>query len=125
MVADDIAHGFALTFEALNTDVFNTAIVLEDATKYVLGGKNKAPLLNLLADSKQKNNDIYMMYHSLSVVPPDVYTMTNIILLCKTNESEQAIRALRKMPFADEILTAYHDLKNETNEYASRTIFFD
>jgi hypothetical protein len=123
--ANDIAEGYATTFHALNTMVFDTAIVLEDATKFVLGGKNKAPLLNLLADSKQKNNDIYMMYHSLSLVPPDVYAMTNYIVLCKTNETEQGIKALHKMPYAAEILAAYQELKNETNDYACRIIKFE
>lgn len=124
--ANDIADGYQNTFDALNTKVFDTAIVLEDATKFVLGGKgNKVALLNLLADSKQKNNDIYMMYHALSLVPPDVYVMTNYIVLCKTNETKQGIKALHKMPYSTEILQAYHELKNEKDEYACRIIKFE
>ena len=72
----------------------NSLIVLEDATRYVESRISK-PLKRIVLDTKQKNNDLILVFHALAEVPPKLVRMSDKIVLFKTQESYNA----SKYPF--------------------------
>jgi hypothetical protein len=97
----------------------NTTVVFEDATKYIR--KNlPATLTDFVLDTKQKNVDIFFLYHSFSVVPPDLYKFTDYITVFKTNENIDTSKS--KIAAYDIIEAAHKKVMSDKNEYANITV---
>jgi hypothetical protein len=111
----------------ISQEVTNTCIIFEDATK-ILHGSTPDSMIKILADSKQRNNDIWLLFHSLATVPPRLFQFADGLVLKKTSETEKALRSLDKIPEAPAVIAAYnalHDLPNEPpHQYAYKFIQF-
>lgn len=70
----------------LNENVRNTVIIFEDATKFIDKQLTK-PMKALIVDSKQKNNDIFLLFHYLLAIPSDLIRIgSDYLHLFKTEE---------------------------------------
>lgn len=110
--------GFPTTelFEALDTLVSNCTICFEDATQYTDYRLGKG-LLPIVINSKQRNNDIQMQFHSLRRVPSDVYDNADYMTIFKTKDIPGKDR---KVP--PHVWPAWNKVKTDKNPYANITI---
>ena len=69
----------------LTERVVNTMLVFEDCLKYISSNPQPA-IRKICLDSKQRNNDVFFIYHSLSQVPPRLSTWADYLILFKTQE---------------------------------------
>lgn len=67
------------------THCMNTAVVIEDASRYFDSQLSKDQRHYLL-DSKQRNVDYHLIFHLLSDVPPRLAKLANYLTLFKTGE---------------------------------------
>ncbi len=107
---------------AIEANVTNTVIVFEDATKYI-GTKLNVDMKRFLIDSKQKNIDVYFVFHSLAACPLDLIRITNFIILFKTKESF-GDNLKNKFPFP-EIPAAFERVRDHSSRYHYETISLD
>lgn len=64
----------------------NGIVIFEDSTKYI---KKSVPdhLLDFILDTKQKNVDLFFVYHSFAAIPPDIFRSADTITTFKTQEN--------------------------------------
>lgn len=94
--------------------IYNAVIVLEDATKYIAGDLTPDQRAIML-DSKQKNVDVFLMYHSFADVPPKLYRYLNDIIVFPTNESIASSKA--KIGYYDRVREAWEAVMAEREKY--------
>jgi hypothetical protein len=82
---------FQIIFKEIEPILKNCTVVFEDATKYIQN-KVSDQLLDYIIDTKQKNIDLYFLYHSFAAVPPDVYRYCDNVTVFKTNDTPTASR---------------------------------
>lgn len=104
-------------FEEIERTCFNTLLVFEDATKYI-GGRLSPSMRKFLLDSKQKNLDVVLVFHSLASIPPELVRIADFITLFKTGDGQLD---KSKYPFPDLELIRGH-LATTTNHYENVTI---
>jgi hypothetical protein len=75
--------------QVISTELMNAVLIFEDATKFIPSKLTK-PVKNFILDSKQKNLDIWFIFHYLMAVPNDLSRISDWIVLFKTNESWSA-----------------------------------
>lgn len=63
-------------------DVCNKKIVFEDATSY-MNGNLKNSLKQLIVFSKQLGCDVFIILHSVNIIPPFLWNLWNYIILFK------------------------------------------
>lgn len=118
-------RGIALTYSSDTTAMFaevnehlqNAVLVMEDSTKYI-GSKLPGDIRKLILDSKQKNLDVFLVFHSLTAVPPELIRICNVIVLFKTNDGQISET---KYPFP-ELHEAAAILKKNPNRFAHKII---
>ncbi len=104
----------------ISADAVNTVIIFEDATSYIAGGVLPMWWRRVPADSKQKNQDIYFVFHALMQVPPDLVRLANFVVLFKTGEEfNNTVR--NKYPFPT-LHEAYHKVQKSSNKYAHESV---
>lgn len=104
-------------FEEIDAELKNAVLVMEDSTKYI-ASKLPGNIRKLVLDSKQKNIDIFLVFHSLSAVPPELVRIANFVVLFKTNDGEIS---KTKYPFPD-LHKAAEILNKSTNRFAHKII---
>ncbi len=93
---------------------YNTVIILEDSGRFV-GSALRSSVLKLVTDTKQKNIDLYLVFHALMQVPPRLIQLADYILLHKTNET--LTKTLQnKYPFPD-LHKAFYSVQKNKNKY--------
>lgn len=102
----------------VNEHVRNSLIVLEDCSKYITGDIS-APVRGIIFDSKQKNNDVILMYHGFRFIPPKLLSNVNYITLFKIGEEISASK--NKIPNYDELLKAHKQIQQSSNPYINKT----
>lgn len=65
------------------SECVNRRIILEDATQLIMGGASLR-VRKLVVSSKQIGSDIFIVFHSLNVVPPFLLAMFDYIVLFKS-----------------------------------------
>ena len=101
--------------------IWNTVIVYEDATKTV-GTRLTDPLRRFMFDSKQKNLDIIMIFHSISAVTLEIGRMpADKLILFKTNEDWEDCKGRIADP-EKKVEKAFFELQQEKNRFAYRII---
>lgn len=97
----------------------NGFLVFEDATKY-LRGSLKDFQRRFLYDSKQKNVDILLMFHSFTACPPELFRIADVLLLKKTGDSPE----IRKndCPEFENVLKAFDVVKKSDNQYITKKV---
>lgn len=71
--------------QAINKDVWNASIILEDAFKY-LSFNLKKDEVRLFSDSKQHNQDIIIMFHAIKQIPVYLCSLADKLVIMKTKE---------------------------------------
>lgn len=73
----------------------NSLIIFEDAGKYIDENPQKA-VRRIVLDSKQRNNDVLFMFHSVAEIPKKFFRWLDFLELFKTQEriEEQKSRLL-------------------------------
>ena len=71
-------------FESVSQYVNNSFIVIEDSSKFIDFGEKKVKAI--IKDTKQHNNDVFMMFHMFSEIPRYVYGLANYLTVFYTNE---------------------------------------
>lgn len=96
-------------FEIIARDLWNCNLLIEDASRF-LRGKVSEEVSEFLFNSKQRNIDITLAYHSLRQVPPEVVDSLDYITLFKTADGklnpekypdpmlQEIVNALKKAP---------------------------
>lgn len=71
--------------ELINKFAFNTALILEDATRW-FGSKLTRNQRNYLLNCKQTNCDVHLFFHTLTSVPKELVKHCDYITIFKTGE---------------------------------------
>lgn len=96
----------------------NAFIILEDARLYI-DGRVPKDIEVFMINSKQKNFDILIMFHSLSQVPKFVRQMYDDIILMKTKDVPAVFKIF---DCAGELLQKFNKLKKSKNPFAIEII---
>ena len=70
---------------AISVRLHNAVVVFEDATKFI-GSRLNKDTKRFILDSKQKNLDLYFIFHYLMAIPADLSRVSDIIVMFKTKE---------------------------------------
>jgi ABC-type sugar transport system ATPase subunit len=100
--------------------VYNTVVFFEDATKFIdanITEKEKRFIL----DSKQKNVDLFFIFHSLMDVPKKLVRYQDNVILFKTNEILDNYLSA-KYSHNTELKEAFERVKAHDNKFYNETI---
>lgn len=106
----------------INDHVNNSLILFEDATKY-LGGKLDDDVKEFIVDSKQKNLDLYFMFHGWGMVPPDLYRLLDTITMFKTRDSPVSKKMY--IPNFEYLFEKWNSVQNDSFPYKSVTLLLN
>lgn len=70
-------------------------IVFEDATGY-LTGKTADEMRKLIVAKRHTRNNIIMLFHSISSVPPFIFQLANWIVLLKTSDELKTVKTKKE-----------------------------
>ena len=73
----------------------DTDIVFEDATGY-LTGKTADEMRKLIVAKRHTRNNIIMLFHSISSVPPFIFQLANWIVLLKTSDELKTVKSKKE-----------------------------
>lgn len=104
--------------DAVNEHSNNSLIVFEDCTKYIYGDLTSA-IRGIVFDSKQKKNDVLLMYHGFSFIPPKILSNLNYITLFKIGENIDRYKS--KIPNYEILLKAHKEIQASSNPYINKT----
>lgn len=71
-----------LTGKVTMKDIANKKIVFEDATSYISSNMRNT-LKTLTVYSKQCGCDVYLIFHSINIIPPFLWNLVNYIIMFK------------------------------------------
>lgn len=100
--------------------IWNSCLIYEDAKKHTSKTIDKS-LVSLLGDSKQKNIDIFFMYHNFGECPVDLFRKLDYIQCFKTMDSPLCRKAHMSSYF-DHAMDVYNRVKNHKSEFYSELI---
>lgn len=100
-------------------DFYNGLLVFEDATKYIENTLTDS-MKKVLFDSKQKNVDVLLMFHSWVACPPKIFRIADNLVIKKTGDSAE----IRKndCPNFAEVLKKYEEVEKSANRYVSKYV---
>lgn len=101
-------------------NLWNSAIFLED-TRKITGETVSRPLETLLIDSKQKNMDVFMMFHSWMQIPKEMYSMIDYIECFKVAQ-HPSCRQKEMMDYFPHALDVYERVKADPFPFYHETI---
>lgn len=105
--------------EVLEQDLNNTLLICEDASKY-LKAKLQDSAKNLMVDSKQRNNDVFFLFHDWSYCPKDIWRLLDLVTIFKTNLSPVGRKL--DIPQYPLVETAWQQVMADPNKYANVTL---
>ena len=114
---DDFEELLKIVYESF----WNGALIIEDAYK-TQRGKLTKNMSRLIGDSKNRNIDIYLMYHSWKYVPKDLYTYLDYIELWKT---KGVLTKREEDELADNyeaVEQAFKIVKKNSNDFYHQTV---
>lgn len=108
-----ILQDFSTDLISIGNHVGNCNIVYEDAKKYF---RNTIPaeVERVIIDSKQKNIDVYFMFHMLSEVPKYLRQMYDNLILFKTKDAPDVYKRFSNYL---EIETVHKRVLNHKSKY--------
>lgn len=104
--------------QPVNDYVCNTLIILEDASKYIVGDIPMV-LRGILFDHRNKGNELLFMYHGFRIVPPKLLSNVSYITLFKIGEHIKTSQD--KVPNYAELERAHQVIQASTNKYIYKT----
>lgn len=103
-------------FDIMKTYIYNTFLVVEDATRYFATRLTKDQR-RILFNSKQQGNDVMFVFHTIGSVPLDLMNNCDFLILGKTGE--ELISKSRQKPG---IMKAFTELKASKNKHEIKVI---
>lgn len=99
-------------FKEKTTQIERAVVVYEEASIYFSNRGDDRMLKDLLVKSRYRNNIIFLVYHSLRMVPRYIFDLSNNIVLFKTNDNLKRIET----KFESDILSdMYLRIKSHEN----------
>lgn len=71
-------------------------LIFEDATGY-LNGRTADDVRKLIVAKRHKRNNILMLFHSISAVPPFIFQLANYIVLFKTADELNTVKSKKEI----------------------------
>lgn len=101
-------------------EVYNTGCFFEDIGKYMRSKLDDA-IMEMIGDSKQKNDDLNFMGHNWALVPKDLYRYVDYIEIFKTKDSPETRK--QDMPGCyEEVFTAWRKVMDNPNPFYHLTV---
>lgn len=105
-------------FDHIQFNVMNASVVLEDATRFIDSNVPDS-VKNFVLDTKQKNIDLFFVFHSLSDVPPKLVRWSDYLTLFKTNEN---FNSYLRQKFPNQAIEAAFNRVKSLPQYSNITI---
>jgi Cdc6-like AAA superfamily ATPase len=105
-------------YQAINELTF-CLIVFEDASKYLSNEMSK-DFKKILFDSKQKKNDVALLFHGFAYIHPRLLALCDTLTLFKTGENIESQK--HKIPLYDEVIIAYNFVNKSSNRFEKKFI---
>jgi hypothetical protein len=105
--------------QEIEANCFNTVIFFEDSTKFI-GSRLTDDQKKFIIDSKQKNLDIFFIFHYLIAVPNDLIRVSDYMVLFKTNDTWNS-NYERKYPMPG-LCDMFDRVKKHQSKYYNETI---
>lgn len=102
-------------FLELASNMNNTMVVVEDATAFLSNKGDSMKLKMLLVSKRHRNNTIILVFHSLQAIPSYIFTLTDLLVLFKTNENKALIE--KKLSMNVEVYRAFVELAKVPGRY--------
>lgn len=103
-------------------EFWNGVLIFEDAYKHQKGKLTQA-CASLIGDSKNRNVDIFFMYHTWKFVPKDLYIYLNYIEVFKTKTGPSDREEDELGDCFNEVENAYIQVKNNPNQYHHQSVY--
>lgn len=100
--------------------VRNAFIVFEDCRKYIRQNLQRG-IENLIIDSKQKNLDLFFLYHTWGYIPPGIIQMVDFLEVFPTSDSP-ANKKNHIIGIYDDALKVYHQVKTAKKKWPHKSI---
>lgn len=101
------------------TNLYNALLVMEDATKYIYCTITD-DVKQILFDSKQKNVDVLMMFHSWTACPPAVFRVADNLIIKKTGDNCEVRK--KDCPNFAEVLKAWETVEHSADKYITKCV---
>lgn len=109
-----------LLLSEIEQNCYNTVIIFEDATKFIKRYLTKE-IERLLYDTKQKNIDVWLIYHHMWAVPNDLIRIADTLTLFKTGDNfDNAL--FSKYGRNPHIEKLFKDVSKHENQYYCKSI---
>ncbi len=99
-------------------NIYNALMIYEDASKYL---RRQIPdtVRRFILDSKQKNADLVFLFHGFSFVPPEMFRISDGLLLFKCDNP-----AYRKADIVNytEVEKTYNEVMKSKNPYFKKYV---
>jgi hypothetical protein len=102
--------------------MYNSLILIEDATNYFINGKISENIRNAIINAKQKNNDLIFQFHSFMGIPPQIIELIDSYVIFKCVSPERRKLLLEQIDVYDKIKKQWNLVMADSNPYANRTI---
>lgn len=102
---------------------WNTVLIYEDARKHTFKSVDDY-MIALCGDSKQKNIEIFFMYHNFGECPPDLFRKLDYIDCFKTKDSPVCRKDLM-VGYFDHAMEIYNEVKHNKNPFYHKLIDSD
>lgn len=101
------------------TKLYNALLVMEDATKYIYGTITD-DLKQILFDSKQKNVDVLLMFHSWTACPPAIFRVADNLVIKKTGDNCEVRK--KDCPNFAEVQKAWEIVEASQDRYITKCV---
>lgn len=99
-------------------DVKNKIILVEEATIFFSTRSSDKILKELLVRRRHTNNVIILNFHSINDIPKYIFNLTNYVILFKTNDDFQSVKAKCSIP---KFLRMFEDVQKSDDLHINKT----
>lgn len=103
-------------FSANAMKVSRAVIAIEEATIYLSNRGYDSDVVDFLVNSNQRENIIFLVYHSLRAIPTYIFDLADGIFLKRTNDNEKRIDSKFD---TDSLTTAFRNLQANPDKFAT------
>jgi len=93
----------------------NCNIVIEECTVYLDHKSDNRKVKNLLSGASHKNNNIYLLYHTMRSIPGYIFDLIDYYYLFHTSDNEGVVRKLFR--YEPDIIEDFLLVKGKTNPH--------
>lgn len=108
-------------FDVISKKLFNCAVVCEDAVKYIDADVPDA-LVDFMIDTKQKNIDLYFLYHAWGWIPKALFRLIDAFEVFRSGEHPK-VRKDQLGGCYDRVLEIWERISKSGKQYEHETVF--